>query len=644
MYSVRAPELEPSVAWINTPRPISIRDLKGQVVILDFWTYCCVNCMHVIPVLREIERRHHADPLVVIGIHSGKFDAESDPARVRDAVRRYGIEHPVVVDRDMGIWERYAVRSWPTLVVVNPKGTIAAVAPGEPDPDLLDHFVSELLDEARRENMLAPAPFRIEAAFSEEARPLAYPGKVAVAPDGRLAISDSAHHRVLVTTHEGAVLHAIGTGERGLLDGPFERCAFDDPQGLAWKDEILWICDARNHCLRRADLVTGVVTTVAGTGRMGMGLHRGPAPGRSVELRSPWDVIVDGDMLYIAMAGSHQIWRFDARSGEATPFAGSGREALFDGPAPESAWAQPSGLALRERVLLVADSETSAVRAIDLQTHHVTTLVGAGLFDFGDRDGSTADARMQHPLGVAVAADGAVIVADTYNDRLRRIDPSGARVETFFRGEGTRALREPAGIARDPLGGFIVADTNHHRIVRIGDRGEWLGEVTITGAPIPRQGEIVAAPVRRSLAVSKAAWFTASLQPEEGRACGEGPMRLALTLEAPPGWKFALESNARLTLEVSRRSDLLVFDHEALVRAGMGTTHVDFEFTGEVARLPAPEIGSEVLITADAVLCSEGEGARCAPARGWFRLPLTLARDGDPALRFRLPLGSPDSR
>jgi DNA-binding beta-propeller fold protein YncE len=643
MYEIRAPELEPYVTWLNTARPLSIEDLRGQLVILDFWTYCCVNCMHVLPVLRDLERRHARDPLVVIGVHSAKFETESAPDRIADALARYGVEHPVVVDREMGIWERYAVRSWPTLVFVRPDGTIAAVAPGEPDPERLEQFVSEQLAEARRAGTLASRPIDLGRMHSEPRATLAFPGKVAVAPDGRLAIGDSGHHRVLVTTRDGRVQETIGTGLRGFVDGAFDACAFDDPQGVAWDGEALWIADTRNHAVRRADLSSRTVTTIAGTGRMSATLVKGRHPAREVELRSPWDVLPHAGRVFVAMAGSHQIWTVDARTGEAEPFAGSGREALVDGPLMEAAFAQPSGLARDGETIFVADSETSAVRAIDLARGEVRTLVGAGLFDFGDVDGPADRARLQHALGVAVAPDGAVIVADTYNDRLRRIDRRSERVGTFYRGEGEGALREPAGIAADVDGGFVVADTNHHRVVRVAADGRGWEEVVVTGAPEPARGDVEAAETMVGMSGMTARWFVDALEPDAGQTLGEGAGVLSLTVAAPAGWKLAERSAVQVALEVSRRSDLLAIAEErsrALVERAGG--EAVFPLDVRVGKLPAREIASEVLVTVDAVLCSEGDAARCVPTRGWFRLPLSLRREGDRALGFRLPLAPPE--
>src|SRR3989442_1535742 len=195
---IHAPDLAGATAWLNVERPPSIRDLRGQLVILDFWTYCCINCLHVLPVLRDLEERHRADPLVVIGVHSAKFDAEKDEGHILQAMQRPGVAHPVAVDSDMQLWSQYAVRSWPTLVIIRPDGTLAAVAPGEPDPSVLEAFVSDQLSEARADGSLSSKPLRLEKSERRDDRTLSFPGKVASTSHGRIVVSDSGHHRVLV--------------------------------------------------------------------------------------------------------------------------------------------------------------------------------------------------------------------------------------------------------------------------------------------------------------------------------------------------------------------------------------------------------------------------------------------------------------
>ncbi|MBI4702644.1 MAG: redoxin domain-containing protein [Deltaproteobacteria bacterium] len=633
-----APELDGAQAWLNVERPLSLRELRGCVVLLDFWTYCCVNCMHVLPTLRAIERRHRRDPLVVIGVHSGKFSAERDPERIREAIGRYGVEHPVVVDEEMTIWSRYEIRSWPTVVVVRPSGTVAAVAPGEPDPATLEAFVQRELDRAKADGTLALGPPRIRARRPPGHQPLCYPGKVSVLPDGRLAVSDSGHQRVLVCAPDGQVLAAVGSGLRGLRDGPLAEAAFDDPQGSCWHDGALYVADARNHAVRRVDLAAGRVSTVAGTGRLGTEPPRGRAPAVDVALRSPWDVCSVGEAIYVAMAGSHQIWRLWPRAGQIEIYAGTGVEALLDGPVRKSAWAQPSGLSARGSTLYVADSETSAVRAIDLGRDEVRTPVGQGLFDFGDGEGDADAALLQHCLGVAAVADG-VLVADTYNGKIKRLtEGEPGQIRTALGG-----LSEPGSVAVAPDGSWIVADTNAHRVLRV--RGAQVEEIALRGAPEPHLSEIDPIPEPEPPPSSVDGWFTALLALAPGLGLGRGAGLVSLELRAQGGAELAPGSPIRVALEVSRRSDLLVLecDRLSLDAAGGATQQIDVAV--HVTKLPAPVVEAELVARLGLVSCDGGAPDVCTPRELHLRVPVRLlGSGGTDRIAFVVPLPAAEAR
>ncbi|MBI3011264.1 MAG: redoxin domain-containing protein [Candidatus Omnitrophica bacterium] len=466
--SAKAPELEGHAGWLNTDRHLSLRELRGKIVLLDFWTYCCINCMHVLPDLKRLEAKY-PNELVVIGVHSAKFSNEQGTEQIRQAILRYGVTHPVVNDREFRVWQRYGVTSWPTLILIDPDGNLVGRLSGEGHYEALDAAIGRLADESRRLGKLDERPL---AAHQEPARVgshgLAFPGKITT--DGqRLFIADSNHNRVVVADLSGAVLDLIGSGEEGARDGPFERAAFKNPQGMAVEGELLYIADTENHLLRRADLKRREVQTIAGTGRQARSPIAGGKALRTA-LSSPWDVAWLGGDLYVAMAGLHQLWKLDVKAGTIAPFAGSGEEHIVDGPRRSAALAQPSGITTDGKVLYVADSEVSGVRVVEPgDDGWVRTLIGQGLFQFGDVDGVGAAARLQHPLGVTFHG-GRVYVADTYNHKIKRIDPLTKRCETAW-GAGragsvdgpTPQFDEPGGLAfaGDRL---YVADTNNHAI------------------------------------------------------------------------------------------------------------------------------------------------------------------------------------
>lgn len=434
--------------------------------------------------LAAVEKELEDEAFVTIGVHSPKFPTERDEHAVREAVRRYGVTHPVVVDSGMRIWMEYGVNAWPTLALIDPRGYVVGAGSGEPDRDTLLRAIRGVLDTAREEGTLDAKPLPLAP---EPAPPgsLAYPGKVVCAPD-RVFVADTGHHQIVECDANGAELRRFGTGASGMEDGA--TASFHHPNGLALDGDRLFVADTGNHALREIDLGSASVRTIAGTGERGRGGTPG-GPARLVLLRSPWDLAWDGTRLLVAMAGAHQIWTYDPVAETMHPFAGTGHERRNDGPVDGAAFAQPSGLALLDGSLYVADSEISSVRAID--DGFVRTVCGSGdLFGFGDRDGTGEEALLQHPIGIA-AGDGVLFVADTFNHKIRRVDPrTGACVTLFGGGDAERlpevvpgyalpparpnqpAFQEPEGLAWRE-GELIVADTNNHRVLAIAlDTGE----------------------------------------------------------------------------------------------------------------------------------------------------------------------------
>lgn len=458
---VRAPELTGKGGWLNTGgKQYTLADLRGRIVVLDFWTFCCVNCLHVLDELRELEERHR-DTVVVVGVHSPKFVHEAEHRAVVDAVERYGVAHPVLDDPELATWKQYAVRAWPTLVVIDPEGYVVAQHAGEGHAHAIARLVEELEAEHGAKGTLrrGDGPY---VAPEPEPTALRFPGKALLLPSGNFLVSDTTRHRLVELAEDAeTVVRRIGSGTRGFADGPAAEASFSEPQGLALLDDgSVVVADTVNHALRRLDLTTGEVTTLAGTGRQWWQGSPTVGAAREIDLSSPWDVAVFGGKVWIAMAGVHQLWTYDPRAGTVAVAAGTTNEGLVDGPAGEAWFAQPSGLAATEDRLWLADSETSALRWVDLEGH-VHTAVGTGLFDFGHRDGAAEQALFQHPLGVTVLPDGSVAVSDTYNHALRRYDPATGEVTTL-----ATDLREPsdAVLAGDDI---VVVESARHRLTRL---------------------------------------------------------------------------------------------------------------------------------------------------------------------------------
>ncbi|MEW1807818.1 NHL domain-containing thioredoxin family protein [Pseudarthrobacter sp. NPDC080039] len=523
---VRASELV-GRNWLNTGgKSLDLEALRGKIVLLDFWTFCCINCLHVLDELRPLEQQY-SDVLVTVGVHSPKFEHEADPVALAAAVERYEIHHPVLDDPELDTWKAYTARAWPTLVVIDPEGYIVAHLSGEGHADGLAVLIPELIAEHEAKGTLhrGSGPYVAPEATSGTLR---FPGKALFLPPGRgsasLAgtadggspagapanaaaekgswlVTDTGHHRLVeLGTDFDTVLATFGSGTKGYADGPAAgdtaSAQFNEPQGLVLLPEDVAakagydvvIADSVNHRLRGLSLTDGKASTLAGNGIQRL-LETGPArvdeegAGFSgslgndpldVALSSPWDVVWSRKLnaVVVAMAGTHQIFSFDPLTGAVSIIAGNGLEGLLDGPAHEAWFAQSSGLAEdADGNIWVADSETSALRKLviaDDASITVESAVGKGLFDFGFRDGPAAEARLQHPLGVTVLPDGSVAIADTYNGAVRRYDPASGTVSTLARG-----LAEPSDVIVDhtqsvgsePL--LVVVEANKHQLVYV---------------------------------------------------------------------------------------------------------------------------------------------------------------------------------
>jgi thiol-disulfide isomerase/thioredoxin len=495
-----APALEGGTQWLNTHAAVELKDLRGKFVVLDFWTYCCINCMHVLPELKKLEKAY-PNNVVVIGVHSGKFDTEHDAQSIRQAIKRYEIEHPVVNDADYKIWRNYGCRSWPSLRVIDPVGNLVASHSGEIDFAVLDAYFKQNLPIYRDKGLLneRPIDFGLESDSATQTQ-LCYPGKVlADEASGRLFIADTNHNRIVATSLDGMVLAVIGEGKIGKSDGDFATTQFNHPQGMALRSETLYVADTENHLLRKVDLKNQRVATIAGTGQQAHpellrleSSERFGGPPLTTSLTSPWALRIDGYDLFIAMAGAHQIWRMPLDESKIGPYAGNGREDIRNGALlprlssmlNSSSFAQPSGLSSDGKRLFVADSEGSSVRAVPLDAaDNVTTIIGTAaldeavrLFTFGDVDGLPGKARLQHCLDVTYH-DGRLYVADTYNHKIKLIDLNTRECTTLAGtgkagnadGSATQSAEffEPAGVSY-AAGKLYVADTNNH-LIRVVD-------------------------------------------------------------------------------------------------------------------------------------------------------------------------------
>ena len=608
---VRAAELV-GRGWLNTGgRSLSLADLRGRVVVLDFWTFCCVNCLHVLDELRPVEAQF-PDALTIIGVHSPKFEHEADADALAAAVERYAVHHPVLDDPELVTWKAYAARAWPTLVVLDPEGYVVASMSGEGHGPGLASLVAELIEEHRAKGTLQPGD---DPYVSPPARDTAlrFPGKAIARPDGSFVVTDTANHQV-VHLEDDLETERARWGGPGVLNEP--QGILPVPPGVAERLGLdLLVADSVNHQVKGIRVSDGSVHVVAGTGSQ---LRERTGGGAALEqpLSTPWDLAWLGDRLVIAMAGTHQLWAWTPgdtlEDGRVEVVGGTSNEGLVDGPALEAWFAQPSGLAASasgDRVW-VADSETSALRSVTTTPEGelvVETHVGTGLFDFGHRDGDAADALLQHPLGVTELPDGSVAVSDTYNGAVRRFDPATGQVSTLAQG-----LAEPsdAVVERDPDTGevrLVVVESAAHRLTRVA---------------LPEAAQRVDGPAHRTQ--------------RPPTPLPAGAVALEVTFVPPTGQKLDLRWGDPTRLDVSATPDALLVSGagraQGLTRTlvlregiGSGTLHISVQAaacdgdpeTGEVPEHAACHLfqqdwGIPVTVdpTADATLTLDLRGIR----------------------------------
>lgn len=568
--------------WLNTNRALAPDDLKGRILLVDFWTYCCINCIHVIPKLQELEAEFD-DKLIVIGVHSAKFATEGDTNNIRQAIQKYDIEHPVVNDADFRIWNAFGVNAWPTVLLIAPNGLLKNVYRGEGDIDEMRSDIKALIAKSGGDLVMEKLPIALE---KNKVPPtfLRFPSKLVALDDKSLVISDSGHHRIVVAGLDGKVTDIIGSGVEGFRDGDFKTAQFHEPQGVLVDGQQIYVADTGNHRLRLIDLDKKIVTTLAGTGVRGAYSLSGNGDALQTSLASPWDLAFypDKNTIVIANAGTHQLWAYDRTTKKLSIVAGSGREDIIDGTAKDAALAQTSGLSVRDGKLYFADAETSSLRVFD--GADVKTLIGSGLFDFGLQDGVQGKALMQHDIGVYAHKD-AVYVADTYNHKIRKY--TDGQLTTL----SIDGLREPNGITK--IGSmFYIADTNNHRIVKMDESGKEAGVLEV----MPHANV--------ALQETLPNLFAHDMQKIGKNA--------ALVIDLPKGWHINKDAPSYLAL----------FDDKAQLLKSWSREEV------ATRRMALPAFSGSARLQGMLYYCQDEKGSRCLI--GGVDLPLTAGgADGD---------------
>jgi DNA-binding beta-propeller fold protein YncE len=621
-----APEFTVGLDWINVDQPLTMLDLRGKIVLLDFWTYGCINCVHIIPDLKQLEAEF-PDELIVIGVHSAKFKNEGSTANIREFVERYSITHPVINDYDYDIWDTYGAEAWPTLILIDPAGKIVGKYAGEGVYSVFAPVIDNMIVQWDARKAINRDPIKINPAQRQPAA-LSFPGKVlADAKGGRLFIVDSNHHRIIMADLKTYEVQAIiGSGQPDLKDGTFTTAAFNRPQGLTLSGETLYIADTENHAIRAVDLNAGKVTTLAGTGSQALKRNNGGS-GLDTELNSPWDVAVVGERLIIAMAGNHQLWALNLKDNIVLPYVGSGREGLIDGALPDAQLAQPSGLYYDGKLVYFTDPESSAIRSFEPRDGgQVRTLIGKGLFDFGDVDGTRDTALLQHSMGVAAASDGKLYITDTYNHKIKLIDPATNTVRTVFGlgktgqadgGADAALFNEPHGLSYAD-GKLYVADTNNGAI-RVID----LNTNQVSTVKFPNEEVLIVQPLQAD---------TGEKVTLPAQTVAPGETQITINISVPSAFK--LNDIAPFTFEVA--SDPLIV---------LPKDKHPLEIVKPTMPLTIPvtlkEGQTTLKASADVYYCDAVNERLCYVSRLTITIPITVQAGGANAIRVEYTITPP---
>lgn len=621
-----APAFPTGLTWFNVEHPLTLDELQGKAVLLDFWTLGCINCQHIIPDLDHLEK-DFGDKLVIVGVHSGKYSAEHDNQSIEDAIQEFGIDHPVVNDPDFTFWNAYGANAWPTLVLIDPTGKIVGAHAGEGVYPLFQPIISSLLQEFKGRLSDKPIPLKLNTTTTSTV--LSFPGDVLPDPaHDRLFIADSGHNRILVADMSGKLEKAIGDGKAGFADGASSEAEFRQPQGLALSadGDTLYVADTRNHAVRSVDLATGEVTTIAGTGQQLDQLPSAGTKAGGTALSSPWGLTIDAGTLYIAMAGVHQLWALDLNAGTVSVFAGTSREGIDDGPRlSQATLAQPSGMTSNGTHLYWVDPESSSVRTIDLAGNQaVSTLTGTGLFKWGDKDGKGIAAQLQHAQGVAYG-NGKLYIADTYNMKVKALDLATNEVTTLA-GTGSRGWKdgpgsgaefdEPSGIGFG-AGKVYVADTDND-LIRVIDRSS---------------GAVSTLTLTNPAAIAGSSGVKATEVTLPAQTVAPGTANLRISFKAPASYQLNSQAPSQLQL-MSANPNVIQ----------LGETSVRWATDEPSVNLPVPVVlqPGTTTITAQASVyyCREGEQALCFIGEFDFTIPVTVqagAGASEVVLDYALP-------
>lgn len=466
--------------WLNSSRKIESSDLKNRVILLDFWSYACVNCLNMIPEIKKLETEF-GNRLTVIGVHSGKFNNEKNDESIKKAIIKNDVSHLVVNDSEFKIWNGFKISSWPTFVLIDAKGRVVKKYDGKISAEDLRKDIKKLISKYKYRLNNERLPIVLEKNRVVDYI-LKFPGEIIFAQNfsykninkaNVLIIANTGKNKILVTNLNGNILLEIGSGDVGFDDGDFYSASFNSPRGLLFKNNNLYIADTSNHALRKINFTDGKVSTLIGNGKRGEVVKQSDRADK-ISLSSPFDLAFfpDKNNIVISNSGTNQLLKYNTSSNTVTPFAGNGSKGLINGAYPNNSLAQPSGLSSYGEQLYFVDAESSSLRSIS-KSGVVKTLIGNGLSEFGYKGGKKDEALMQHPVGI-IAFDKEIYIADTHNHAIRRYNIKTGELSTYSGGErgdningGKRTQYDEPEAITYFADRFYIVDSNNNRIVEI---------------------------------------------------------------------------------------------------------------------------------------------------------------------------------
>lgn len=482
--------------WLNLADDLKVSDLKNRVILLDFWTYDCVNCLQVNSKIKELEQEF-GSKLTVIGVHCSNFESAKNTAAVRKAVIKYDIDYPVINDQNLAICNSFKPESienieLPTAILLDYHGQVSRKYIGRNDINKhLKEDVSKLIAKYNYRLNRDLLPILLEK-NKITGHVLSFPTRLEYVKDFEyngarfpaMFIANSGKNNIIISSMAGEIIATIGSLRQGFDDGDFDTASFDLPNGMVYKNHKLYVADTNNDAIRVVDFKENKVSTLIA------GEISNQNDSSAITLSSPTDIkfYPDADNIIIASAGNNQILQYDLTKQTSKIIAGDGQNGIKDGKYPQNSLAQTSSLAVFGQKIYFVDAKSSSLRVID-KDGTLTTLAAKGVAE-------SEKSLLEHPLSLTVDDTG-IYIADSYNNSIKKYDFSSHKINNFIGtknsgnnlgSKGNTEFDEPNGIV-SVIDKFYIADSNNDRIVVI-NRGNLKSSILNVMPPLrlPKDG------------------------------------------------------------------------------------------------------------------------------------------------------------